>query len=99
MIDLRGYINIFTYNCDFKNEKNILYQNDRQIVYETTKGNKIQQITAIDPYKTLDPLVFKQKDMLLKYIEKFEQNKKKTNIYTPKNLGIILYGPPGTGKN
>ena len=55
-------------------------------------------VTNINPKRTFETLVFKQKNMLLQRFETFKKNNLSSNVFCSKNSGILLYGEWGTGK-
>ncbi len=100
LIHLYGKLEDITWFLQLEIKPRLQNINDsnRKVVSEYSSGI-INQITTVNPYRTLDTLVFRQKENLQNFISTFEKNiKNVTNMYTPKNLGILLYGPPGTGK-
>jgi len=55
-------------------------------------------ITEINPERTFDNMVFKDKPMLIQHLEEFKNNMMSKSIFVPKNIGILLYGKGGVGK-
>ncbi len=74
---------------EIKPRMTIINDSNQKMVYEYSSG-QLTQITTINPQRTLDTLVFRQKENLQSFIFTFEKNLKNvTDVYTPQNLGIL----------
>lgn len=65
-------------------------------IYDAMDTNTV--ISKVNPKRTFDVLVFKDKPKIINMIKQFQANVKSDSVYVSKNLGILLYGEPGTGK-
>ncbi len=90
---LKHFLNMF----HDKVQATVVHKKDMQI-FEIGEEDEFVSLTTINSGKTFDNMVFNKKQDILEILKEFEFNMKSSNIFLPKNLGILLHGPPGTGK-
>jgi len=66
-------------------------------VYQISKSLMIEEISSFK-CKSFDSIVYKDKKILIDYLDKFKSGKFFDDFPMNNNLGILLYGEPGTGK-
>lgn len=68
------------------------YQNDQEL-------DKRSDYKRVDKKWTFDAMVFKQREKLLRFTEKFEHDMTTDDAFGNRQFGILVHGPPGTGKS
>ncbi len=83
----------------FKDIKSATSCNGNNTIRELGEGCNIIHKGMIESSITFDKIHFEEKDILLDWVDKFNEKKLyPSGLCMTNKLGILLYGPPGTGK-